>query len=137
MAKAHPPPRKAILSWYDQISSQFMPADDWISALCPTFLGNRSFRMSTRKQTIAFVKDIETVVASGRTHRDMRNYDLERLSRAVDVTQDRRCHARALQSLKEYYFHRDCDNRIMETSRMLWMRFAIERFLRGNRAKMT
>jgi hypothetical protein len=76
-------------------------------------------RMSTRKQAIAFLKAIETAGASGRLYSDMRKYDLERPSWAVNVTHDRKCDLRAREILKEYYFRRDFDNRIMEISEML------------------
>ncbi|MDR1890699.1 MAG: ribonucleoside-diphosphate reductase subunit alpha [Puniceicoccales bacterium] len=88
-----------------------------------------TFECLNEKQGIAFIKYIETAVAGGLLHRDMLKYDLGQLSQALDITHDREFDAIALQSLKEHYFMRDFDNRILETPQMLWMRVAMGVFL--------
>ncbi|MDR2779132.1 MAG: ribonucleoside-diphosphate reductase subunit alpha [Puniceicoccales bacterium] len=87
------------------------------------------------KQAIAFVEYIRTAVTDGLLHKNMLKYDLEQLSQALDITCDREFDAIALQSLKEHYFMRDFDNRILETPQMLWMRVAMGAFLAREHAE--
>jgi ribonucleoside-diphosphate reductase alpha chain len=94
-----------------------------------------SLECLNEKQAIAFVKYVKTAVADSLLHRDMLKYDLEQLSRALDITCDREFDAIALQSLKEHYFMRNFDNRILETPQMLWMRVAMGAFLAKEHAE--
>ena len=84
------------------------------------------------RQATAFVRYIETGVADGLLHRDMLKYDIARLSKVLDISCDREFDAIALQGLKENYFMRGFDNRILETPQMLWMRVAMGAFLAKN-----
>ncbi|MDR1433519.1 MAG: ribonucleoside-diphosphate reductase subunit alpha [Puniceicoccales bacterium] len=87
------------------------------------------------KQVAAFAKYVKTGVEDGLLHADMLKYDVERLSKALDISCDREFDAIALQGLKENYFMRGFENQILETPQMLWMRVAMGAFLAKDSAE--
>ena len=74
----------------------------------------------------AFAKNIKRGVEIGRLDAKLLEFDLDRLSKFMDITRDDLFVYLGIQTLYDRYFVRDHDeNRVLETPQMFWMRIAM------------
>ena len=78
------------------------------------------------KHQEAFVKNIKSAVRKGILDVKVLLFDLDRLSKAIDLSRDEQFHYLGLQTLYDRYFIKDPEyNLLLETPQMFWMRVAM------------
>ena len=106
---------------YEAITARLFLSSLYKEALLPGFSGNmeKAYRDS-------FVSYIGKSVAQGFLSKEMLNFDLEKLSKALSIDRDLLMNSRGLQTLCDRYFIKDKESyHASETPQFFWMRVAM------------